>query len=111
MAATKALKSTHSNVSTSDNYGSTTEQDQAQLTSLMGSSASKRSSNSIAASIGSSVASLGRSVRDEIHHGLHFGGENVSLRQLGGTSTITSSSANLIKNLVGAGVFALPSGV
>ena len=46
-----------------------------------------------------------------IHNSLSFGGRQVSVRVLGGNSTISKSSFNLIKNLVGAGVLALPSGV
>jgi Transmembrane amino acid transporter protein len=59
------------------------------------------------------AGSVSSSVRDLIvNHGLsQRSGRSVSLRQLGGQSTITRSSFTLIKNLVGAGVLALPSGV
>ena len=97
----------------SNTYGSVAEHDQAQITKRIGSnlSTSDTSSSVLNKSIRDSMTSLGASIQDEIHHGLHFGGENVSIRQLGGTSTITKSSINLMKNLVGAGVLALPSGV
>lgn len=58
---------------------------------------------------GSSVAS---SVRDLIvDRALTHSGRPVSVRNFGGTSTITRSSITLVKNIVGAGVLALPSGV
>ena len=42
---------------------------------------------------------------------LSFGGRQCSIRALGGTATITNEFFNLVKNLVGAGMLALPSGV
>lgn len=66
---------------------------------------------SFVASVRDSISSTSANVRDSIRNSLTFGGPNVSIRQLGGSSTIAKSSFNLIKNLVGAGVLALPSGV
>mmetsp|Transcript_40699 Transcript_40699/g.85505 ORF Transcript_40699/g.85505 Transcript_40699/m.85505 type:complete len:482 (-) Transcript_40699:249-1694(-) len=63
------------------------------------------------ASLRDSMRQLGRSARNSIQDSLRFGGRQVSVRDLGGTSTITKSSFNLIKNIVGAGVLALPAGV
>lgn len=65
----------------------------------------------IGTSTRSSIANLGMSTRDGIRNSLVFGGSRVSVRDLGGHSTIAKSSFNLVKNLVGAGVLALPSGV
>ena len=62
-------------------------------------------------SLGDSIASITSSVRDGIQESLNFSGNNCSIRELGGHSTISKSTFNLIKNLVGAGVLALPSGV
>jgi hypothetical protein len=60
----------------------------------------------------SSAGSVSSSVRDIIVDGaLNHPGKPVSVRTLGGQSTILRSSFTLIKNLVGAGVLALPSGV
>ncbi len=100
------LTSAYSNVSTSNTYGSVAEQDQALISKLVTSD-----SSIVGKSIRNSISSIGASIQDEIHQGLRFGGENVSLRQLGGTSTIAKSSINLTKNIIGAGVLALPSGV
>lgn len=59
------------------------------------------------------AGSFSSSVRDLIvNHGLsQSGGRPMSVRQLAGQSTLSRSSFTLIKNLVGAGVLALPSGV
>ena len=60
----------------------------------------------------SSAGSISSSVRDMIvDSALTHPGKPVSVRTLGGQSTILRSSFTLIKNLVGAGVLALPSGV
>ena len=67
--------------------------------------------SSMAESLRDSIALIGASARDGIYNSLRFGGSRVSVRDLGGSSTISKSSFNLIKNLVGAGVLALPSGV
>eukprot|EP00980_Cylindrotheca_fusiformis_P008082 scaffold1722_cov120-Cylindrotheca_fusiformis.AAC.12 len=58
-----------------------------------------------------SLAMIGLSARGSVRSSLNFGGKRVSSRDIGGKSTIFNSSANLIKNIVGAGVLALPSGV
>jgi hypothetical protein len=78
-----------------------------------GSSGSFRSHRSRSGSFGDSVGSLSKSMRDGIRRSLVLssGGSNVSIRELGGHSTIAKSTFNLIKNLVGAGVLALPNGV
>ena len=52
--------------------------------------------------------SLRNSIRDSL---LSYGGRRVSIRDLGGRSSLFCCSTNLVKNLVGAGVLALPSGV
>jgi hypothetical protein len=75
------------------------------------SSFAKQRSSSIAESFRDSISSLGLSTRNGIRNSLRFGGKPASIRDLGGSSTIAKSSFNLIKNLVGAGVLALPSGV
>jgi hypothetical protein len=63
-------------------------------------------------SLGDSMASFSSSVRCGLRDSLVFsGGSRCSIRDLSGNSTISKSSFNLIKNLVGAGVLALPSGV
>ena len=62
-------------------------------------------------SFGDSVGSLSKSMRDGIRRSLVFSGSNVSIRELGGHSTLPKSTFNLIKNLVGAGVLSLPNGV
>lgn len=64
-----------------------------------------RGSASLAGSVTSSVRSL------IVDGALRHPGRPVSVRTLGGHSTISRSSFTLIKNLVGAGVLALPSGV
>ena len=60
-----------------------------------------------------SISHLSGSVRGSLRNSLIgiSGGSKCSVRDLGGQSTISKSSFNLIKNLVGAGVLALPSGV
>jgi hypothetical protein len=67
--------------------------------------------NSVRTSFRDSMGYIGLSGLDSIRNSLSFGGKRVSVRDLGGKSTISKSSANLIKNLVGAGVLALPAGV
>jgi hypothetical protein len=62
-------------------------------------------------SFGDSVGSLSKSIRDGLRRSLVLSGSNVSIREIGGNSTIPKSTFNLIKNLVGAGVLALPNGV
>jgi hypothetical protein len=63
-------------------------------------------------SLGDSMASLSSSLRGGLRDSLVFsGGSRCSIRDLSGNSTMSKSSFNLIKNLVGAGVLALPSGV
>ena len=58
------------------------------------------------------AGSMSSSVRDLIvNRGLSHSGRPSSVRQLAGRSTLSRSSFTLIKNLVGAGVLALPSGV
>ena len=51
------------------------------------------------------------SVRDTISTAFHFGGSPCSVRDVGGTATIPNEVLNLVKNIVGAGALALPSGV
>ena len=63
------------------------------------------------AELGDSLASIGTSMRNGLRGSLVFSGSNCSIRELGGNSTISKSTFNLIKNLVGAGVLSLPSGV
>jgi hypothetical protein len=88
---------------TSTNYGTGT------LGGEDDSSESFRSHRS--GSFGDSVGSISKSMRDGIRRSLVFSGSNVSIRELGGHSTIPKSTFNLIKNLVGAGVLSLPNGV
>jgi hypothetical protein len=76
-----------------------------------GSAKRQSSASSIAVSFRDSFRHLGSSTRNSIRESLRYGGRRVSIRDLGGSSTIPNSSFNLIKNLVGAGVLALPSGV
>ena len=56
------------------------------------------------------TGSIRESLRDSLLN-VSGGGLKCSVRDLQGQSTILKSSFNLIKNLVGAGVLALPSGV
>eukprot|EP00934_Nitzschia_sp_Nitz4_P005942 Nitzschia sp. Nitz4//scaffold16_size188269//49272//50926//NITZ4_001782-RA/size188269-augustus-gene-0.75-mRNA-1//1//CDS//3329538490//5932//frame0 len=93
---------------TENNYGSIPDDEGSDPPLTTREMQQRRSS---AGSIASLVNSVGSSVRESVHRGLHYGGENVSIIQMEGDSTITNSSFNLIKNLVGAGVLALPSGV
>ena len=61
-----------------------------------------------------SLSHLSGSIRESLRDSLlnvSGGGSKCSVRDLQGQSTILKSSFNLIKNLVGAGVLALPSGV
>lgn len=58
-----------------------------------------------------SVGDIALSFRDSLQNSLSFGGSMVSVRDMGGQSSIPKSTANLIKNLVGAGVLALPAGL
>ena len=61
-----------------------------------------------------SLSHLSGSIRESLRDSLlnvSGGGSKCSVRDLQGQSTIFKSSFNLIKNLVGAGVLALPSGV
>jgi len=51
------------------------------------------------------------SVRDTISTALNFGGSPCSVRDVGGKATIPNEVLNLVKNIVGAGALALPSGV
>ena len=94
-------------LTSSDHYGSISEQSGDDHINVL---RSKRSS-SFGQSIRNSIVGIGSLTRDSIRNSLHYGGKQVSVRDLGGTSTISKSSFNLIKNLVGAGVLALPSGV
>jgi hypothetical protein len=98
----------YSNVPTKEDYGSISEEAGTSCsTSIKGQHTRRQSSGSLSSSLGS----LGASLRDGIHERLRYSGQNVSIHQMGGHSTIPNSSINLIKNLVGSGVFALPSGV
>lgn len=58
----------------------------------------------------SSIMSSNDSVEDSLSYSLRSS-QHVSIREHTGQSNIANSSFNLIKNLVGAGVLALPSGV
>jgi hypothetical protein len=90
----------------STNYGSTT----CTLGGEDGASGSSFRSHR-SQSFGDSVGSISKSMRDGLRRSLVFSGSNVSIRELGGHSTIPKSTFNLIKNLVGAGVLSLPNGV
>jgi hypothetical protein len=57
-------------------------------------------------------ASFAESVQHFISSALSLPGENYSLASVqGGTTTISIQTFNLIKNIVGCGVLALPNGV
>lgn len=59
-----------------------------------------------------SHASFAESVQLLISSALSLPGENVSLASIqGGTTTVPNQTFNLIKNIVGCGVLALPNGV
>lgn len=51
------------------------------------------------------------SVRDTISKAFQFGGSPSSVRDVPGTATVPNEILNLVKNIVGAGALALPSGV
>ena len=59
-----------------------------------------------------SHASLAESINLMITSALSLPGDNVSLASIqGGTTTVPNQIFNLIKNIVGCGVLALPNGV
>ncbi|CAJ1955189.1 unnamed protein product [Cylindrotheca closterium] len=62
-------------------------------------------------SFGDSAGGMARSLTESLRNSLSYDGERVSIRDMGGQSSIPKSTANLIKNLVGAGVLALPAGL
>lgn len=113
--SSKKLNASDLHASATGNYGSLLNEQHPQDDSQQGLLTTKglqdgRSASSNA-SLKSLVESVGSSVRDGVERTLHFGGKNVALGRTEGNSTVAKSSVNLIKNVVGAGVLTLPSGV
>ncbi|KAL7553015.1 hypothetical protein ACHAWF_016261 [Thalassiosira exigua] len=55
--------------------------------------------------------SFRKSVRSLSHKSFRLSGKPCSVRALGGTATVPTQTFNLSKNIIGAGVLALPSGI
>jgi hypothetical protein len=105
----------HQNINSSD-YGSTISHphggeqevywnEEAGEASLLNSSSDGR--NSILRNMRQSIRnSAGNLIRQSVT--LSFGGRQCSVRAAGGTATIPTEFFNLVKNLVGAGMLAIP---
>lgn len=77
-------------------------------------SRSSRASGSLRASFVQHLRGMNSSIRDSAGNlirqsvTLSFGGRQCSIRAIGGTATMSTEFFNLVKNLVGAGMLAIP---
>jgi len=55
--------------------------------------------------------SVGESIRRSVVSSLRYGGKRCSIRDSGGTATVSTEIFNLMKNLIGCGMLSLPYGV
>lgn len=81
---------------------------------LLNFSSSSRQSGSLRASFVEHLRGMNSSIRDSAGNlirqsvTLSFGGRQCSIRDVGGTASIGTEFFNLVKNLVGAGMLAIP---
>ncbi|CAB9530482.1 Putative sodium-coupled neutral amino acid transporter 11 [Seminavis robusta] len=103
-------------------YGATSDEqevcwnEEAGRASLLNNSSNGSSSNR-RNSVRESILIMRQSIRESTANlvrssiTLSFGGRQCSVRSTGGTATIATEFFNLVKNLVGAGMLAIPNGV